>query len=162
MGFQAMLMRAGRAPSQRQRQVLLNLKCLFWCLHELRQNYNLNLALHSLERRVIHPDLANSHLGDILEFLEHTFSDEDLDRIQSSLQAMAESKTSIRMADKHFEVGHYVQALDDFGPIAEGSYGIICSVTPQLRGLFLVGENELMESEFAPSNVGVIFGTYVL
>ncbi|MBI3735835.1 hypothetical protein HY256_04900 [Candidatus Sumerlaeota bacterium] len=162
MVYPTMLMQSGQAPSQEQRQVLLNLKCLFWCLHEMRQHYNLNLALHSIERRVVHPDLANSHLGDILEFLLHTFSEDELERIQASLILMSESKSAVDVDDKHFEIGHYVQAVDDFGPIAEGAYGIICSVTPQLRGLFYLEEGHLMESAFAPSDARVIFGTYIL
>src|SRR5262245_26337418 len=131
-----MLTQSGPERLHDQRKILLNLKCLFWCLHELRQNYNLNLALHSLERRTIHPDIANSHLGDNLEFLLDTFPSEDLEHLQHALSLMNDSKASIDIDYKHFEIGHYVQAITDFGPIAEGSYGIICAITPQLRGLF--------------------------
>ena len=148
-------------PRQLRRQVLLNLKCLFWCLHELGQQYSLNLVLHSLERGYLHPDLADSHLGDNLEFLTTTFSGKDIERITHALGSMGRSRTSIDVGEKHFEVGHYVQAMSGFGPIAEGSYGIICAVTPELRGLFYIEDTDLMESAFAPSDARVIFGTYI-
>jgi len=157
-----MLAQIGPEPRQDQRRILLNLKCLFWCLHELRQNYNLNLALHSLERRNIHPDIANSHLGDNLEFLLSTFTHDDIEHIQDALRLMSESRASVDIEHKHFEIGHYIQALTDFGPIAEDSYGIICSITPQLRGLFYLDGGLVMLSSFAPSNVRIIFGTYIL
>jgi len=92
--------------------------------------------------------------------LEH-FDPEDLERLQSALSHIMESRDSIEVGDKEFMVGHYVQAVDDFGPIAADSFGIICSVTPELRGLFLLDGAHLMESPFAPANVRVIFGTYV-
>lgn len=153
-----MVVPVGREPQQ-QRRTLLNLKCLFWCLHQMRQQYNLNLAIHSLERRAIHPDIANSHLGDNLEYLASNFEPEDLDRLIAPLARLLESRPSMEVGGRHFEIGHYVQAIEDFGPIAAGSYGVICSITPQLRGLFVL-EGHLMESAFAPSNVRVIFGTY--
>lgn len=156
-----MLMQTGQTPGQQQRQVLLNLKCLFWCLHEMGQQYNLNLVLHSLERRTIHSDIADSHLGDILDFILLTYGDDGIECIQSGLKRMADSRSAMDIEGRHFEVGHYIQATDDFGPIAEGAYGIICSVTPQLRGLFFLDDHHLMESSFAPSNVRVIFGTYI-
>jgi hypothetical protein len=158
---ETMLMQTEQAPRHRERQVLLNLKCLFWCLHELRRQYSLNLALHTLERGVMHPDVANSHLGDNLQFLLASYGEEEREKIRQALLAMIGSRTSVDVDDKHFEVGHYIQAADDFGAIAEGSRGIIASVTPRLLGLFYLDDASLMLSEFAPSNVGVIFGTYI-
>lgn len=149
------------AAGQQRRKVLLNLKCLFWCLHELEQSYNLNVVLHSIERRSLHPDIADSHLGDNLNYLMETLEEDDLPRIEDALSHTAQSRSWIDVADKHFEIGHYVQALKSFGPIAEDSYGIISSITPELRGLFCVDGIHLMESAFAPSDVRVIFGTYV-
>lgn len=146
---------------QVDRKVLLNLKCLFWCIHELRQQYNLNLTLHTLEQGRLHPDLVDSHLGDNLSFLMETFEGDDLARLRHGLERITESRASIDVGDKHFEVGHYVQATGSFGPIAEESYGVICSVTPELRGLFYLEGGHLMESAFAPSDVRVIFGTHV-
>jgi hypothetical protein len=55
-----------------------------------------------------------------------------------------------------------VQSLNDFGPIPAGTYGIISSVTPQLRGLFYVDGGHLIEVPFAPSDIRVIFGTYIV
>lgn len=146
---------------QLQRKALLNLKCLFWCIHQLHRQYNVNLAVHSLERGALHPDVANSHLGDNLEYLLETFDEEDIPRLAHALERMSESRSSIDVGEKHFEIGHYVQSVAGFGTIAEGAYGIICSVTPDLRGLFYLEGGHLMESVFAPSDVRVIFGTYV-
>ena len=150
-------------PPTRQirRKVLLNLKCLFWCIHELRQQYNLNLTLHTLELGRLHPDLEDSHLGDNLSFLMETFEGEDLVRLRHALGRIFDSRASIDVGDKHFEVGHYIQAIGSFGPIAEASYGIICSVTPELRALFYLEGGHTMESAFAPSDARVIFGTYI-
>ncbi len=152
---------SAREFGQKQRKTLLNLKCLFWCLHERRQSYNLNLVLHSLERRAVHADIANSHLGDNLEFLLRNFGDEDVEKIQSALREMARSRSSVDVGEKHFEIGHYVQADYEFGPIAEGSCGIICATTPQLRGLFCLDDAHLMEAPFAPSDARLIFGTFI-
>lgn len=149
------------SAGQVQRQVLLNLKCLFWCVHQMGQQYNLNLVMHSLERRILHPELANSHLGDNIAFLLENVSEEDTEAVSDALAAMRASRAAIDIDDKHFEVGHYVQAIESFGPIAEESYGIICSVTPDMRGLFYLEGGHLMEAEFAPSDVRVIFGTYI-
>jgi hypothetical protein len=155
-------MQTGREPGQVQRKILLNLKCLFWCLHEIRQNYNFNVVVHSLERGVIHPDIVDSHLGDNLEYLLESFAPEDVARIRQSLTRMMDSRTSLDIDGRNFTVGHYIQAMDDFGSIAAGSYGIISSITPQMRGLFLLEGTHLREEVFAPSNVRIIFGTYVL
>jgi hypothetical protein len=146
---------------QQRRQVLLNLKCLFWCLENMGRQYDLNLVKHSLELNYLHRDLEDSNLGDNLQFLMEHLSEPDRIHILESLDRMAASRPSIDVGEKHFEVGHYVQAEYDFGPIADGSYGIITSVTPELRGLFYFDGPHLMESVFAPSNVRIIFGTYI-
>lgn len=149
------------SAGQVQRQVLLNLKCLFWCVHQLGQQYNLNLVLHSLERHHIHPELADSHLGDNIAFLLENISQDDIETICRALAGMRLSRAAMDVDDKHFEMGHYIQAIAGFGPIAEDSYGIICSITPDLCGLFYLEGGHLMEHEFAPSDVRVIFGTYI-
>jgi hypothetical protein len=92
--------------------------------------------------------------------MEH-LEDGDRHRILEALDSMTKSRPAIDVGEKHFEIGHYVQTEYDFGPIAAGSYGIICSVTPQLRGLFYFDGPHLMECAFAPSNVRTIFGTYI-
>jgi hypothetical protein len=145
---------------QVQRQVLLNLKCLFWCVHQLGQQYNLNLVHHSLERGYLHPELANSHIGDNIQFLMDNLGEDELAAVCDALASMRGSRDSIDVDDKHFEIGHYIQAITSFGPIAEESYGIITSITPEMRGIFYL-DGHLMECEFAPSEVRVIFGTYI-
>lgn len=158
----ATLMRLSETTSRDQRRVLLHLKSLFWCLHEMGGHYNLNLALHSLDRRALHPDVANSHLGDNLEYLLSVFGEGDTARLQDALRRMTDSKAGVDIDGKHFEIGHYIQALEDFGPIVEGAYGIICSVSPRLNGLFLLDGPHLLQTPFAPSNVRTIFGTYAI
>lgn len=144
-----------------QRHFLLNLKCLFWCVHQLGRQYDLNLVAHSLAQGRLHPEIEDSNLGDNIRYLMKHISPEGLIHVQHGLTQLARSRASVDVGDKHFEVGHYVQALDAFGPIAEGTYGIICSVTPEMRGLFYLEDGNVMEAEFAPSDVRVIFGTYV-
>lgn len=146
---------------QQRRQVLLNLKCLFWCLENMGRRYDMNLVKHSLELNYLHRDLEDSNLGDNLQFLMDCLEQADRQRILEALDHMAESRASVDVGEKHFEIGHYLQTEYDFGPIAAGSYGIICSVTPQLRGLFYLDGPSLMETEFAPSNVRTVFGTYI-
>lgn len=148
------------AAGQLRRQVLLHMKCLFWCLHEHGRRYNQNLAMHSLDRRRLHPDVADSHLGDNLQFLIDHIEAEGLTRIQDAIGRVGDSRAAMDIGAMHFEIGHYVQAVKSFGPIAEGAQGIISSVTPELRGLFLLEGSHVMESAFAPSDVRVIFGTY--
>ena len=106
-------------PGQSQRQVLLNMKCLLWCLLQMSRQYSTNLALHSLEAGELHADIQDSNLGDNLQFLIDTFGRADRDRIIDALGPMAGSQASVDIGGKHFEVGHYVQALKSFGPIAE-------------------------------------------
>lgn len=146
---------------QQRRRALLNLKSLFWCLHELGERYSLNLVKHSLEHDSLHPEIAFSNLGDNLGHLMEVFEPGDRAHLLDALDYLPVSRSSVDIGSKHLEVGHYVQAERSFGPIAEGSYGVICSVTPKLRGLFCLEGLHLMESEFAPSNVRTIFGTYV-
>lgn len=146
---------------QQRRQVLLNLKCLFWCLENMGRQYDLNLVKHSLELNYLHRDLEDSNLGDNIQFLMDHLEAADRQRILEALDHMSQSRPSVDVGGKHFEIGHYLQTEYDFGAIAEGSYGIICSVTPQLRGLFYFDGPHLMESAFAPSNVRIIFGTYI-
>lgn len=153
-------LRPGNAVLKR-RSALLHLKSLFWCLHQLSRQYNANLVEHSLIRRSLHPDLEGSNLGDNLQYLIETFDEVDLHHILQALHYQAESRAAMDVSEKHFEIGHYVQGETSFGPIAEGSYGIICSITPQLRGLFYLDGESLMTYAFAPSDVRVIFGTYI-
>lgn len=156
-----MLVTTGREPCQLERKILLNMKCLFWCLHEMDQQYNLNLTLYSLDRKALHPDIELSHLGDNLDYLIHNLEPDDIARVQEALARIGASKSSMTISDRQFIIGHYVQAIDDFGPIAAGSYGVISAITPELRGLFLLEGRRVMESSFAPSNVRIIFGTYI-
>lgn len=147
---------------QQRRKVLLHLKCLFWCLNQMQTCYNVNLVLYSLEHHSIHPEIVDSNLGDNLKFLLEHLDYEDLNRVGGAMHHLAQSIGSMDMGDKHFEMGHYVQSLNDFGPIASGTYGVISSVTPQLRGLFYVDGGHLIEVPFAPSDIRVIFGTYIV
>lgn len=147
---------------QHRRKLLHHLKCLFWCLNQMQTRYNVNLVLYSLERQSIHPEIFDSNLGDNLKYLMENLEPEDLDRMGGAMRHLSESIGSLDMADKHFEMGHYVQSLEDFGPITAGSYGIISSITPQLRGLFYLEGGHLIEAPFAPSDVRVIFGTYIV
>lgn len=145
-----------------RRRLLLHLKCLLWCLHQVQTRYDLNLVLYSLDRGLLHTEIRDSNLGDNLQYIIDHLAEEDRRRLSGALRHIGESDACIDIGDKHFEVGHYVQSLRDFGPIAADSYGVITGVTPHFRGLFHVGDGRLMESQFAPSAVRVIFGTYIV
>lgn len=147
--------------AQQRRKMLHHLKCLFWCLNQMQPRYNVNLVLYSLEHLAVHPEIADSNLGDNVRYLLDNLEYEDLSRLGMALRHLVESAGSIDMDDKHFEVGHYIQALEDFGPITAGAYGITAAITPQLRGLFYL-EGHLMEAPFAPADVRVIYGTYIV
>lgn len=147
---------------QYRRRLLLNLKCLVWCLHQMQMRYDLNLALYSLERRSVHPEIADSNLGDNLAFLLEHLEPEDLGRIQHAIGGVHQTLGSLDVDDMHFELGHYVQATHDFGPIPANTYGIISTITPQLRGLFYIEGAHLIEVPFGPVDVRTIFGTYIV
>jgi hypothetical protein len=149
------------AVSQR-RILLLHLKCLLWCLHQMQPRYNLNVVLYSIEHGDLHPEVRDSNLGDNLAYLLAHLDPEDLGRLGESVADLGRSVGSMDIGDKHFEMGHYIQALNDFGPITAGSYGVITAITPQLRGLFHFDGDHLYEAPFAPSDVRVIFGTYIV
>ena len=147
-----------------ERRLLLHLKCLVWCLHQMQTRYDLNLVLYSLEHHQLHPGLNDSNLGDNVAYLLDHLQDEDLGRVGGAMTRLPETVGSADVADKHFEIGHYIQAVHDFGPIQRGMYGIISSISPTLHGLFLVdGENHhLIEAAFDAADVRTIFGTYVI
>lgn len=147
---------------QDRRKLLLNLKCLVWCLHQMSTRYNLNLVLYSLEHHVVHPEILDSNLGDNLHYLMNHLGSEDLSRVSAAIARVSQTLGSLEIDEKHFEMGHYIQAAHDFGPIREGSYGIISSVTPQLRGLFCMEDGHLIESVFDPEDARTIFGTFIV
>lgn len=142
---------------------MLHLKCLVWCLHQVTQRYDRNLVLYSLEHRRVHPEIADSNLGDNVAYILQHLPGEDLPIVASVIQGLNDSVAEQDISDKHFSIGHYLQAQADFGPVRAGSYGIISAITPQLRGLFYNDETgRIGEVPFGPSNVGVIFGTYIV
>lgn len=147
---------------QQRRKVLHHLKCLFWCLNQLQTRYNINLVLYSLEHLSVHAEIADSNLGDNVRYLLDHLESEDLSRLSGAMRNMGQSIGAMAIDDKQFEMGHYVQSLDDFGPITAGTYGIISSITPQLRGLFYLEGGHLMEVPFAPSDIRIIYGTYIV
>lgn len=147
---------------RQRRKLLLHLKCLFWCLNQMQTRYDLNLVLYSLEHRTAHPEILDSNLGDNVSFLLEHLEPEDLGRMAEAMRHLPDSLDQVEYADKQFILGHYVQALCDFGPITEGTYGIISTLVPTLHGLFLVEGGHLFESPFEPDDVRVIFGTYVV
>ena len=148
--------------SEYQRRLLLHLKCLFWCLHQRQARYNLNLVLHSLEHQHTHPEIENSNLGDNLKFILEHLDPPNLTCLGQAISQLHESVGSQDISEKYFEIGHYIQTLSPFNHIGEESYGIITSITPQLRGLFLSPEGDLALSPFAPSDIRIIFGTYIV
>lgn len=145
-----------------RRKVLHHLKCLFWCLNQMQTRYNVNLVLYSIEHASVHPEIADSNLGDNVKFLLDHMEEEDLYRLGSAMGHMAQSAGSIDMDDKHFEMGHYIQSIEDIGPVTADTYGVISSITPQLRGLFYIEGGHFIEVPFAPSDVRVIFGTFII
>jgi hypothetical protein len=148
---------------QQRRRLLLHLKCLVWCLHQMQVRYDLNLVLYSLEHRSIHSEIANSNLGDNLTYLLEHLESGDCERLSHALGNITETVGSLDVGDKHFEMGHYLQALNDFGPVPAGAYGIISNITPQLRGLFFVDRTgQLIERTFSPADIRTIFGTYIV
>ncbi len=152
----------GTSMVQDRRKLLLHLKCLLWCLHQMHTRYDLNLVLYSLEHHYIHPEIKDSNLGDNLVYILKHIDSEDAHRLSEALGPLPQSVASMDIGDKHFEMGHYIQSLEDFGPITADSYGVITCITPQLRGLFYLDGGGLMESAFAPSAIRVIFGTYIV
>ncbi len=144
------------------RKLLLHLKCLFWCLHQMQTRYDLHLVFHSLERHQIHPEIADSNLGDNLAFLMEHLQDPDLKVLAVALRDLSESIAVVDIAGKHFEIAHYLQSLEPFGPIQPGTYGIISRISPQLHGLFVTDGNHLIETPFPPAVVQTIFGTYIV
>lgn len=151
------------ADQLRQRRKLLHhLKCLFWCLNQMQTRYDLNLVLYSLEHRNIHPEIRDSNLGDNVAFLIENFEPEDLSRLAGAMRHLPETVGQVEIADKQFILGHYIQAVDDFGPITPGCYGVIVALSPSMHGLFLVDGNHLFESPFHAEQVRVIYGTYIV
>jgi hypothetical protein len=147
---------------RQRRKMLLHLKCLFWCLNQMQTRYDLNLVLYSLEHQQVHLEILDSNLGDNVEFLIENFEREDLSRLARSMRHLPDNLGEVEYADKKFIMGHYIQAIEDFGPITAGTYGIISSLLPNLQGLFLVDGDHLFQTPFQPNDVRIIFGTYIV
>jgi hypothetical protein len=128
----------------------------------MQPHYNLNLVLYSIEHGELHPEISDSNLGDNLSFLIDHLEPESLSRLGEAMDDLGHSIAAMDLGDKHFEMGHYIQALNNFGPITKGAYGVISAITPQLRGLFYFDGGHLYGTPFAPSDVRVIFGTYIV
>jgi hypothetical protein len=130
----------------------------------MQTRYDLNLVLYSLERRDLHPDIRDSNLGDNVAFLMEHLENEDLARACGAMSRIPDSAGSLDVGEKHLEIGHYIQAARDFGPIRAGTYGVISAISPCPHGLFLVKgvDSLLMEAQFDPRDVSTIFGTYVI
>ena len=129
----------------------------------MQTRYDLNLVISSLERQSVHPEISDSNLGDNVHYLlEHVGDPVDLGRIGEALEKLPSTIGSLDLDDKHFEIGHYVQAIHGFEQIQAGSYGVISCITPRMRGLFWVGEGQMVESPFDPDDIRVIFGTYII
>ncbi|MCE5229831.1 hypothetical protein LLG95_09575 [bacterium] len=148
--------------TDQRRKILHHLKALVWCLHQMQTRYDLNLVMYSLDHHEIHPEIRDSNLGDNLAYLIDHLEPEDQTRLSETVRRLPESIGSMDIMDNHFEVGHYLQAKRRFGPVAEGHYGIIASITPQLRGLFYLEDGHIANVPFDPSAVRCIFGTYIV
>jgi hypothetical protein len=145
------------------RCLLLHLKCLVWCLHQMKTRYDLNLVLYSLEHGSLHPGIRDSNLGDNVSFLLQHLDGQDVARIADAVAHLPESVAMVDVDDKHLEIGHYIQSTRDFGPIKASNYGIISAISPRPHGLFLLeGGTHLIEAPFEPDDVRTIFGTYVI
>ena len=102
-----------RVPSLNDRKkLLLHLKCLLWCLHQMQTRYDLNLVLYSLEHFHIHPEISDSNLGDNLDYILSNIDSEDALRLGDALCHLPESVGSLDMDDQHYEMGHYIQTLE--------------------------------------------------
>jgi hypothetical protein len=130
----------------------------------MQTRYDLNLVLYSLEHRELHPGIRDSNLGDNVTFLLQHLEDEDIARVCGTMSRLPESVASLDLADKHLEIGHYIQATRDFGPIKADTYGVISAISPHPHGLFVLeGDgSRLIEAAFDPADVRTIFGTYVI
>jgi hypothetical protein len=156
-------------------RVLLHIKSLVWCLSKASQRYNLSLIVACLsERRVLDP-LRNTNLGDNLTYLLSALKHpQDLQVLVSCLQELPKSQSQLRMEKQQYEIGHYLEALEDLTPpcagvpVPKGSYGIISWLKEpavplgrHIRGLFYVEESGLIETIIEPQQVRVIYGTMI-
>lgn len=152
----------GAVATDQRRKILHHMKALVWCLHQMQTRYDLNLVMYSLDHHEIHPEIRESNLGDNLTYLLDHLDPEDQVRLSETVRRLPESISSMDIVENHFEIGHYIQAKRPFGPVTEGQYGIIASISPQLRGLFLLEDGHIANMAFDPSAVRCIFGTYIV
>ncbi len=144
------------------RKLLLHIKSLVWCLNKAQQHYNLTLITASLENGRVIDALRDTNLGDNLAYLLSTLTDRrDIQTLIGCLQRVPASTSARQIDDMHYEVGHYLQTLEDVDDVPGGSYGIISFLGGKLKGLFYVENKGLVETVISTSNVRVIYGTRI-
>jgi hypothetical protein len=144
------------------RKLLLHVKSLVWCLNKAQQHYNLGLITVSLESGKVIDVLRDTNLGDNLAYLLSTLTDRrDIETLIGCLRRVPDSAAARHINDMHYEVGHYLQTLEDVDNVPRGSYGIISFLGGKIKGLFYVENKGLVETVISPSSVKIIYGTIV-
>lgn len=144
------------------RKLLLHMKSLVWCLNKAQQHYNLTLITASLENGTVIDALRDTNLGDNLAYLLSALTDRrDIQTLIGCLKRVPASSPARQINDMHYEVGHYLQTLEDVNNVPKGSYGIISFLGDRIKGLFYVENTGLVETVISTSNVRVIYGTRV-
>lgn len=151
---------------------LLHIKALIWCLGKASERYNLVTIEEALRQRKIPLSLMHSTVGQNLSFILRFLPVEA--EVETLIRALETAVDDIQLRGgqkpeiKHplgtivCEVGHYLQALEDIsGGVPQGTYGVLCALSNNLKGLFYVQAQGLKLVEFSPEKVRFIFGTTI-
>jgi hypothetical protein len=143
-------------------KLLLHIKSLVWCLTKASKSYNLGLIIWSLrERRVLEP-LRDTNVGKNLEYIISSLKrPQDMSTLISCLEQLPESSSDARYKDDRFEIGHYLQALQNLDSVPKDTYGVISWLNNYIRGLFYIEGKGLVETKVEPEQVRVIYGTMI-
>jgi hypothetical protein len=144
------------------RKLLLHIKSLVWCLNKAQQQYNVTLMTASLENGSVIDALRDTNLGDNLAYLLSTLPPgRDIQTLIGCLRQVPASAPAHHIGEMHYEVGHYLQTLENVNNVPKGSYGIISFLGDQTKGLFYVEKKGLVETLITWPSVKVIYGTRI-
>jgi hypothetical protein len=143
-------------------KILLHIKSLLWCSTKAGQQYNLGLITASLSEGRVLESLQNTNLGDNLAFILSILKrPKDRRTLIACLEALPKSSCQVEVGREKYEIGHYLQALEDLASVPKGSYGLISRLNKRIRGLFYVEGSGLIETTIKPEQVRVIYGTTI-
>jgi len=140
---------------------MLSLKALFWCTGKQQGKYNVDEICGCLTEQCVSESLVPTSLGKNLCLLMEIFPYPQCQPLLESLARLRQSQVSKTIEGKDYELGHYVRALQNFGEVKAGDYGVLFFIDYHLQGLFLLTPQRLAAASFIPDQIDLIYGILI-